>query len=186
METLDGLVKTKKVRYLGISNCFAYQLAKANAIAERYGYTKFISMQGHYNLLFREEEREMIPLCKEDNIALTPYSSLASGRLTRLPTETSKRLELDAFAKLKYDRTADIDEAIILRVAQLAQKYQVSMTVIALAWLLSKVSAPIVGATKPHHLDSMVEAVEFELSETDISYLEELYIAHDLVGIMAK
>ena len=120
MEGLNKAVKAGKVRYIGISNCFAYQLAKANALAEREGFAKFISVQGHYNLIFREEEREMAKLCREDHIAMTPYSALAGGRLSKHPGETSKRLLEDTYARLKYDSTAKQDGVIIDRVAELA------------------------------------------------------------------
>lgn len=120
MDGLNRMVKAGKIRYIGISNCFAYQLAKANALAEREGFARFISVQGHYNLIFREEEREMAKLCREDNIAMTPYSALAGGRLSKLPGETSKRLEEDSYAKLKYDGSAAQDAVIIRRAAELA------------------------------------------------------------------
>ena len=138
MEGLNRMVQAGKVRYIGISNCYAYQLAKANALAEREGFAKFISVQGHYNLIFREEEREMTRLCKEDHIALTPYSALAGGRLSKRPGETSKRLVEDRYAKTKYDAAAEEDSEIISRVAELADRHQVSMTEISLAWLLGK------------------------------------------------
>ena len=186
LEGLDNAVKAGKVRAIGISNCYAYQLAKANAIAEREGFSKFVSVQGHYNLIFREEEREMARLCKEENIAMTPYSALASGRLSRLPGETSKRLEEDSFAKGKYDQTAEQDGVIIARVAELAEKRGVTMTEISLAWLLTKVTAPVVGATKPHHIDGAVKAVDLELTAEEIAYLEEPYVPHKLVGVMAQ
>lgn len=187
-ETLEGLsdaVKAGKVRAIGISNCYAYQLAKANAIAEREGFPKFVSIQGHYNLLFREEEREMARLCKEDNIAMTPYSALAAGRLSRHPGETTRRLQEDAYAKYKYGAAADADALIIARVAEIAEKRGVSMTEVSLAWLLSKVISPVVGMTKPSHIDGAVKAVELELSEEEVRYLEELYQPHKLVGVMA-
>lgn len=187
-ETLEGLsdaVKAGKVRAIGISNCYAYQLAKANAIAEREGFPKFVSIQGHYNLLFREEEREMARLCKEDNIAMTPYSALAAGRLSRHPGETTRRLQEDAYAKYKYGAAADADAPIIARVTEIAEKRGVSMTEVSLAWLLSKVTAPVVGMTKPSHIDGAVKAVELELSEEEVRYLEELYQPHKLVGVMA-
>lgn len=187
-ETLEGLsdaVKAGKVRAIGISNCYAYQLAKANAIAEREGFPKFVSIQGHYNLLFREEEREMARLCKEDNIAMTPYSALAAGRLSRHPGETTKRLQEDAYAKYKYDAAADVDAPIIARVAEIAEKRGVSMTEVSLAWLLGKVTSPVVGMTKPSHIDGAVKAVELELSEEEVRYLEELYQPHKLVGVIA-
>ena len=186
MEGLDHMVKAGKVRYIGISNCFAYQLAKANALAEKEGFAKFVSVQGHYNLIFREEEREMAKLCAEDNIAMTPYSALAGGRLSRRPGETSKRLEEDSYAKFKYDATARQDAAILNRVAQLAEKRGVSMTEVSLAWLLTKVTAPVVGATKLHHIEGAARAVELALAPEEIFYLEELYAPHKLVGVMAQ
>ena len=186
MDGLNRMVKAGKVRYIGISNCFAYQLAKANALAEREGFAKFVSIQGHYNLIFREEEREMAKLCAEDNIAITPYSALVGGRLSKHPGETSKRLEEDTYAKFKYDATADQDQVIINRVAELAEKRGVTMTEISLAWLLTKVTAPVVGATKLHHIDGAVKAVDLELSPEEISYLEEPYVPHRLVGVMAQ
>lgn len=188
-DVLDGLnqaVKAGKVRYIGISNCFAYQLAKANALAEIEGFAKFVSVQGHYNLIFREEEREMARLCAEDNIAMTPYSALAGGRLSKRPGETSKRLEEDSYAKFKYDATAKQDEVIIQRVAELAENRGVSMTEISLAWLLTKVTAPVVGATKLHHIDGAAKAVELTLSPDEIAYLEAEYVPHKLVGVMAQ
>ena len=186
MEGLDRVVKAGKVRYIGISNCFAYQLAKANALAEKEGFQKFVSIQGHYNLIFREEEREMAKLCAEDNIAMTPYSALAGGRLSKHPGETSKRLEEDSYAKFKYDATAEQDAAIIRRVAELAEKRGVSMTEISLAWLLTKVTAPVVGATKLHHIEGAAKAAELTLTPEECAHLEELYVPHKLVGVMAQ
>ena len=188
-DILDGLnrmVKAGKVRYIGIANCYAWQLAKANFLAEKEGFAKFVSVQNHYNLLFREEEREMAQLCAEDNIAMTPYSALASGRLSRKPGESSQRLREDSFAKLKYDGMASEDEKIILRVAELAEKYGVTMTEISLAWLLTRVTSPVVGATKLHHVEGAVKAVDLELVAEDLDYLEELYVPHPLVGVMAQ
>ena len=141
--------------------------------------------KGHYNLIFREEEREMVPLCKTDNIALTPYSALASGRLSRLPGEDSKRMNEDFYAKLKYQNTEAQDFEIIKRVNEISEKYEVTMTEVSLAWLLEKVTSPVVGATKMHHVDGAVNSVDLKLSSEDMDYLEEPYIAHDLVGVMA-
>ena len=186
MEGLHNAVKAGKIRYIGISNCFAWQLAKANFHARTNGLTEFISIQGHYNLIAREEEREMVPFCADQNIAMTPYSALAGGRLSRRPGETSKRLEEDKYAKFKYDATAEQDGKIIRRVADLADKRGISMTEISLAWLLTKVAAPVVGATKYSHVDGAVKAVELELSQDEIAYLEELYVPHALVGVMAQ
>ncbi len=171
LEGLSNAVKAGKVRYIGISNCYAWQLAKANALAEREGFPKFVSVQGHYNLIFREEEREMAMLCEQDNIAMTPYSALASGRLARLPGESTKRSEEDSYAKFKYNATKAQDEVIIRRVYELAEKYGVSMTEISLAWLLTKVTAPIVGATKLNHIEGAARAVELSLSAEDVAYL---------------
>lgn len=186
MEGLNDAVKAGKVRYIGISNCFAWQLAKANALAEKEGFAKFVSVQGHYNLIFREEEREMAPYCREENIAMTPYSALAGGRLSKHPGETSKRLEEDSYAKLKYDSTAQQDSVIIDRVAKLAEKRGVSMTEISLAWLLRKVTAPIVGATKLRHIEGAAKAVDLILESSEMEYLEEPYVPHKLVGVMAQ
>lgn len=186
MEGLNNVVRAGKVRYIGISNCYAWQLAKANALAEKEGFAKFVSIQGHYNLIFREEEREMAKLCAEDNIAMTPYSALAGGRLSRHPGETSKRLQEDDYARLKYDATAEQDAVIIARVAELAEKHGVSMTEISLAWLLSKVTAPVVGATKLHHIEGAAKAVDLQLSGEETAYLEEPYVPHRLVGVMAQ
>lgn len=186
MDGLNRIVKAGKARYIGISNCFAYQLVKANALAEREGFTKFVSVQGHYNLIFREEEREMAKLCAEDNIAMTPYSALAGGRLSKHSGETSKRLEEDSYAKFKYDATAQQDSVIIHRVAELAEKRGVTMTEIALAWLLTKVTAPVVGATKRHHVEGAAKATELMLTAEETAYLEAPYVPHNLVGVMAQ
>lgn len=185
LEGLNEAVKSHKVRYIGISNCFAWQLAKANAIARANGWAQFISVQGHYNLIFREEEREMVPLCRDENIAMTPYSALASGRLAKHPGEQSKRMLEDKYAKGKYDATEDEDLIIIHRVEELAQKRDVSMTEVSLAWLMSKVAAPVVGATKKYHIDGAVKATDLQLTNEEIDYLEESYKPHALVGMMA-
>ncbi len=186
MDGLNRVVKEGKARYIGISNCFAWQLAKANALAAAEGFAPFVSVQGHYNLIFREEEREMAPYCREENIAMTPYSALAGGRLSKHPGETSKRLEEDDYARLKYDGTADQDELIIRRVAEIADSHGVTMTEISLAWLLGRVTAPVVGATKLHHVDGAVKAVDMQLSDEETAYLEEPYVPHRLVGVMAQ
>ena len=187
LEGMNNAVKAGKTRYIGISNCFAWQIAKANALAEKEGFAKFVSIQGHYNLIFREEEREMVPYCKEENIALTPYSALASGRLSRLPGEGgTKRAEEDKYAKFKYEKTEQQDNVIISRVAEIAEKRGVSMTEVSLAWLLTKVTSPVVGATKMHHIEGAAKAVELELTKEEITYLEEPYVPHPLAGVMAQ
>lgn len=186
MEGLHQVVKSGKVRAIGISNCYAWQLAKANYYARANGLTEFVSMQGHYNLIAREEEREMIPFCASENIALTPYSALASGRLSRHKGETSKRYAEDSYAKYKYDATVLTDQEIVNRVEELAKKHDVSMTEISLAWLLTKSTVPIVGATKLLHVDGAVESVKIQLTDEEILFLEELYVPHRLVGVMAQ
>lgn len=185
LEGLNNAVKAGKVRAIGISNCFAWQLAKANEIAKANGWAQFVSVQGHYNLIFREEEREMAPYCRSENIAMTPYSALASGRLARPLGGTSRRMAEDSFAKGKYDQTAEQDAAIIRRVEEIAANRGVSMTEISLAWLLTKVASPVVGATQKHHVDGAVAAVDLELQAEEIARLEECYVPHNLVGIMA-
>lgn len=188
-DVLDGLnraVQAGKVRYLGISNCFAWQLAEANALAEKENLAPFVSMQGHYNLIYREEERETIPYCQSRNIALTPYSALAGGRLSRRPNETSRRLEEDKYARLKYDATAEQDSVIIARVAELAAQRGTSMTEIALAWLLAKVSAPVVGATRFSHVEGAAKAVDISLTPEETAFLEAPYVPHNLSGVLAQ
>lgn len=186
MDGLDRVVRAGKVRYIGISNCFAFQLAKANDLAEKEGFPQFVSIQGHYNLIFREEEREMARLCAQDAIAMTPYSSLAGGRLSRHPGEMSRRLREDSYAKFKYDATAKQDQVIIDRVAKLAEKRGVSMTEIALSWLLEKVTAPVVGATRLEHIEGAARAVGLTLTSDETAWLEEPYVPHKLVGVMAQ
>ena len=186
LEGLHRVIRAGKARYAGISNCFAWQLAKANAIAEYHGWEPFVTVQGHYNLIFREEEREMAPFCREENIAMTPYSSLAGGRLSKHPGETSKRLQEDSYAQMKYGGMADQDAPIIQRVAELADRRGVSMTEISLAWLLTKVTAPVVGTTKLHHIEGAAKAVDLELTDEECAYLEEPYVPHPLVGVMAQ
>ena len=186
MEALNEQVKVGKVRYIGISNCFAWQLAKANCIADKNGWSKFISVQNHYNMLFREEEREMVPCCKDGNIAMTPYSPLASGRLVRDWSETTKRLQEDSFAKSKYDLTVDQDKIIVERVAEIAEKRGMTRIQIALGWLLSKTTSPVVGATKLSHIEDAIKAIPVKLTLEEVNYLEEPYIPHQLVGVMAQ
>ena len=137
-------------------------------------------------MIFREEEREMAQLCYEDNIAMTPYSAIASGRLAKKPGEDSKRMQEDSYAKFKYDATKEQDGVIIGRVQELAEKRGVSMTEISLAWLLTKVTSPVVGATKFHHIEGAAKSVEIELNEDEIAYLEEPYVPHALAGVMAQ
>ena len=186
LEGLANVVKSGKARYIGISNCYAWQLAKANALAEKNGFPGFVSVQGHYNLIFREEEREMAPMCYEDNIALTPYSALASGRLSRKPGEDSRRMKEDSYAGFKYDATRKQDEVIIRRVQEIAEKRGVTMTEVSLAWLLAKVTSSVVGATKYHHIEGAAKAVDLKLDDGEMFYLEEPYVPHAPAGVMAQ
>jgi aryl-alcohol dehydrogenase-like predicted oxidoreductase len=185
MEALNDVVRAGKARYIGASAMWAWQFQKALYVAEKHGWTRFVSMQNHYNLIYREEEREMMPLCREEGIGTIPYSPLASGRLTRdWSAANTLRSETDQFQKMKYDASSEIDRPIVERVAELAQKYGVSRSQIALAWLLQKepVTAPIVGATKIAHLEEAVGALSLKLSPEDVACLEEPYVPHRVVG----
>lgn len=185
MKTLNELVQSGKVRYLGISNCYAWQLALANSLAWQEGFARFVSVQNHYNLIFREEEREMAAYCKEKNIAMVPYSSLAAGRLARHPGEMTKRMKEDFVADSKYGKTEEADRIIIDRVAEIAEKRNVTMTEVSLAWLLTRVTSCIAGATKLYQVEQAAKAPNLVLTEEEILYLEEPYIPHALVGVMA-
>jgi aryl-alcohol dehydrogenase-like predicted oxidoreductase len=185
METLNDIVRAGKARYIGASAMFAWQFQSALYVAEKHGWTRFVSMQNHYNLIYREEEREMLPLCRAEKIGSTPYSPLASGRLTRdWSSEKTMRSETDQIAKNKYDSTAEADRLVVERVAELAAKLGVSRTQIALAWLLQKepVTAPIIGATKISHLEEASGALSVKLTQEEITYLEEPYVPHRIVG----
>lgn len=188
METLDSLVKAGKVRALGASAMYGYQFHNMQLVAEKNGWAKFSTMQNHYNLLYREDERELIPVCKQYGVSLIPYSPLAGGHLSHTGWESdSKRSQTDKVIKNKYDAYKENDLQIISRVKELADKYNVSMSEIALSWHFSKgVAAPIVGATKVPHFDQAVKSVDLELIEDDINYLEELYVAHELVGLIKE
>jgi 1-deoxyxylulose-5-phosphate synthase len=184
MEALHDVIKAGKARYIGASAMLAWQFQKALYVAEKNGWTKFVSMQNHLNLIYREEEREMLPLCREEKIGVTPYSPLASGRLVRDWSETTHRSETDQVQKSKYDATADKDRLIVERVASLAEKHGVPRIHIALAWLLQKepVTAPIIGATKISQLEDAVGALSIKLSREEIAFLEESYVPHQIVG----
>ena len=186
MAALHDVVKAGKARYIGASSMYAWQLQKALYLAENNGWTRFVSMQNHYNLIYREEEREMLPLCIEEKIAVTPYSPLAAGRLARDWSEKTTRLETDPIAKQKYDATADTDKVIIERVAEIAVKYGVPMAHIALAWLRHKkpVIAPVIGATKIPNLESAVASLTVKLTPDDMAHLEEPYPPHPVVGLI--
>lgn len=185
METLHDVVKAGKARYLGASAMWAWQFLKALHTADIHGWTRFVSMQNHMNLIYREEEREMVPLCRAEGIGCVPYSPLAAGRLTRDWTpDSSERARTDAIAISKYDSAAEQDRLVVERVAETAQRLGVERVHVALAWLLQKdpVTAPIIGATKPSHLEQAVAALDVRLSAEDVAYLEEPYVPHSVVG----
>lgn len=186
METLNSLVTAGKVRALGASAMYGYQFYNMQLAAERNGWTPFVSMQNHYNLLYREDERELIPICNQQNVACTPYSPLAAGRLSRLEWKTdTNRSKTDKTAISKYDGTQETDYKIVLRVNEIAEKYNVTMTQVALAWQFAKgVAAPIIGATKAKYFDDAVGAFNIRLADDDVSYLEELYVPHKVVGAL--
>ena len=185
MEALHDVVKVGKARYIGASAMFAWQFMKALAVADQHGWTRFVSMQNHYNLIYREEEREMMPLCRDQKIASTPYSPLASGRLARDGGDNlTTRQETDPIAKMKYDGMATADQHIIERLGHVAEKLGQPRSQVALAWLLHKESvvAPVIGATKISHLESAVQSLSVKLTPEDIAYMEEPYIPHPVVG----
>lgn len=188
MQALHELVTSGKVRYLGISNCFAYQLERANSLAREHGLTPFVSVQGHYNLIFREEEREMLQLCAEENIAYTPYSPLAAGRLSRPAHQQvhTKRFEEDSYARFKYDKSAQADSEVIDRLQKLAEKRGEPMTALALAWLQSKHCIPVAGVTRLEQMPALLRSADLTLTPEECAYLEEPYQPHALSGVMAQ
>lgn len=183
MRALDDLVRSGKVHYLGASSMYTWQFQKAQHVAEINGWTKFSVMQGHYNLIYREDEREMIPYSKETGIALVPYSPLAAGRLARAWDSNTPRAKSDASAKRKYDTTEETDRKVVEQVGKVAKKHGVSRAQIAIAWLWEKgVVAPIVGVTKEEYLDDFVVAKDVKLDEEDMDNLEKYYVPHKIVG----
>ena len=186
MQTLDELVRSGKVRAIGASAMYGYQFHNMQICAEQNGWTRFSTLQNHYNLLYREDERELLPVARQYGVSLIPYSPLAGGHLTHTGWESgTKRSDTDKTIREKYDHAKENDLEIIGRVDEVARRHGVSMTEIALAWLLKRgVAAPIVGATKVPHFDAAVRAVDFELSDEDAAYLEELYRPHQVVGAL--
>ena len=186
LEALHDVVKAGKARYIGASSMYAWQFAQALAIADREGWTRFVTMQNFLNLLYREEEREMLPLCAAEGIGVIPWSPLARGRLTRDWDETSARSETDEFGKKLYARTGEADRKVVERVAEVAARRGVPRAQIALAWVLAKpgVTAPIVGATKLQHLDDALAALTLTLSPEEIAALEEPYVPHAVAGFV--
>jgi aryl-alcohol dehydrogenase-like predicted oxidoreductase len=186
LEALHDLVKAGKTRYIGASSMFAWQFCKALQLADRHGWTRFVSMQNHYNLLHREEEREMMGLCQAEGIGVIPWSPLARGRLTRPweQKESTERSGSDEFGKKLYGKTEESDKIVVERVGQVARKRSVPQAQIALAWMLHKsfITSPIVGATKVQHLEDAVAALSLKLSPEEIASLEEPYVPHAVVG----
>ena len=185
LEVLHDVVKAGKVRYIGGSSMFAWQFAKSLYLARINGWTRFVSMQNHLNLLYREEEREMLPLCKSEGIAVIPWSPLARGRLARAwQSESTTRSQTDQFGNNMYARTEEADKKVVDRLGQVAEQRGIPRAQIALAWLFTRpaVTAPIVGASKPHHLPDAVAALSIQLAPEEIAALEEPYIPHPVLG----
>jgi aryl-alcohol dehydrogenase-like predicted oxidoreductase len=184
LEALHDVVKAGKARYIGASSMYSWQFAKALYLAEKHGWTRFASMQNHLNLLYREEEREMLPLCASEGIAVIPWSPLARGRLTRDWNENSVRLDTDEFGRKLYEKTVEQDRKVVERVAEIASARNVPRAQVALAWVLQKspVTSPIVGATKMAHLEDAVAALSLTLDAEEIRRLEEPYVPHEVEG----
>lgn len=186
MQALHKVVQSGKVRAIGASAMYGYQFMKMQYAAEKNGWTKFVSMQNHYNLLYREDERELIPICNEQNVSRTPYSPLAAGRLSRAAwSADTLRSQTDETAKGKYDKTRESDMEIVKRVSELSEKKEVTMSQIALAWQFAKGTAsPIIGATKARYFDDAAGSFDVKMTADDIKYLEEAYVPHHIVGAL--
>ena len=187
LEALNDIVRAGKVRYIGASAMYAWQFQKALFISEKHGWAKFVSMQNHLNLIYREEEREMLPLCADAGIGVIPYSPMASGKLTRAWSEdSSARASTDQILQMKYGASADIDAPILARVGDVSERLGIPRSHVALAWLLQKpqVAAPIIGPTTIAHIDDAIGAIDVTLPAEDIKYLEELYVPHKVVGAL--
>jgi aryl-alcohol dehydrogenase-like predicted oxidoreductase len=184
LEALNDMVRAGKVRYIGASSMYAWQFVKALALSEKRGWARFVTMQNYVNLLYREEEREMLPLCRAEGIGVIPWSPQARGRLTRDWDETSARSVTDEFGKTLYAATAQADRRVVEAVAQVASQRGIPRAQVALAWVLAKpeVTAPIVGATKPHHLDDAVAALSVKLTPDEFKVLEDPYVPHAVTG----
>ena len=184
MEALHDVVKAGKARYIGASNMAAWQFARALYVASKHNWTRFSTMQNHLNLLYREEEREMLPLCRAEGVGVIPWSPMARGRLTRDWKETSTRQETDEFGKMLYTKTVEADRHVVERVAEVAQARGVPRAQVALAWVLQKqeVTAPIIGASKLEHLEDAVASLSLKLTAEEIVKLEEPYVPHPLAG----
>jgi aryl-alcohol dehydrogenase-like predicted oxidoreductase len=186
LEALNDVVRAGKVRYIGASSMWAWQFSKALYTSEKHGWAKFVTMQPHYNLLYREEEREMLKLCLDQGVGVIPWSPLARGKLARSwEAEATTRSESDGYAKNLYTKTAEADKLVVERLAKVAGERGVPMAQVALAWLLTKpaITAPIVGATKLHHLEDAVAAVGLKLTADEVKALEEPYVPHSVLGL---
>jgi len=186
MAALHDVVKSGKVRYVGASTMYAWQFERMQNIAERNGWTKFVAMQNHYNLIYREEEREMIPLCQERRVALTPWSPLAGGRLAHPWGTVTPRVKIDEVSRWVWDGTNDLDSVVVGNVEKMARARGVSMGQLSLAWMLSKpyIAAPIVGTTAVRHVEDAVAALDLQLSDEEIRALEKPYVTHPVLGMM--
>jgi aryl-alcohol dehydrogenase-like predicted oxidoreductase len=185
LEALHDAVKAGKVRYIGASSMYSWQFAKALYLADKHLWTRFVSMQNHYNLLYREEEREMIPLCRAEGIGVIPWSPLARGRLARpWQSETTSRSETDRFGNTMYSKTEEADQKVVEALTELSKKRGVPQAQLALGWMLAKpgITAPIVGATKAHHLEDAVAALSVKLTAEEIAALEAAYVPHPVLG----
>lgn len=188
MEALDALVKAGKVRAIGASAMYGYQFYNMQLAAKEHGWTSFSTMENHYNLLYREDERELIPICKQMGVSLMPYSPLAAGHLSRPEWRTdSLRSKTDRVAMGKYDRMEEQDMQVVARVHELSEKHDCKMSQVALAWQWAKgIAAPIIGATKTAYLDDAAGALNVRLTDEDIAYLEEMYVLHPVVGAVKE
>jgi aryl-alcohol dehydrogenase-like predicted oxidoreductase len=185
LEALHDLVKAGKVRYIGASSMYSWQFAKSLYLADLHGWSRFVSMQNHYNLIYREEEREMMPLCQDQGIGVLPWSPLARGRLARpRGAEATKRLDTDKFGKTMYATTEEADHKVVDRLEEVAKQRGISMAQLALAWMLAKpyVTSPIIGATKPGHLEDAIAALSVKLAPEEIAELEKAYVPHPVLG----
>jgi aryl-alcohol dehydrogenase-like predicted oxidoreductase len=184
MEALHDVMKAGKARYIGASSMFAWQFAKAQHVAERHGWTRFVSMQNHYNLLYREEEREMLPLCRDQGVGVIPWSPLARGKLARPWASETDRTRTDQYARSLYAKTEESDRQVVDAVERLSGSRGIPMAQIGLAWVLAKpgITAPIIGATKPRHLDDAIAALSVKLTEDEMKELEATYVPHPISG----
>jgi aryl-alcohol dehydrogenase-like predicted oxidoreductase len=186
MEALHDVVKSGKARYIGASTMYAWEFERMQNIAEKNGWTKFVSMQNHYNMIYREEEREMIPLCENRKIAIIPWSPLAGGRLAHSWGTQTPRVKIDQVSKWVWDGTNDLDKVVVDNVEKIAKEKGISMAQLSLAWMLSKpfLTSPIVGTTAVHHVEEAVAALDIQLSEDEIKALEAPYVTHPVLGMM--